>query len=471
MKEKIVFQHLFQILQKYFDSQQDGAFLDYHGSKELRDLLQLDARSNPGDWQEIFQWIDKYLTYSVKTAHPSFVNRMWSGANLPSLAGELVTAFSNSSSCTFESAPVSTLMEKYMIQQMLDLVGFSSGEGQMTTGSSNANMIGMMAARNAENDSVKQGGLFGQEKLFAFVSADAHYSMDKAANVLGIGLDQLIKIPLNRFGEMDVAQLEKGIAGVVAVGGKPFFVGLTAGTTIRGAYDSIVDCLALRDKYNFWLHVDGAWGGAVVLSQKLRTKYLRGIEQVDSFTFDFHKMLGAALMCNVFLINKRMHTLGNVLAGGDTSYIFHDESGNDVEDLGAVSLQCGRRIDSLKWFLDWKFYGRSGLAARVEKYLDLCTYAEQLIAGTPELELIVPRTSFNVCFCYKTEKNKSNTLNRALRQHLYKKGISLVGVASIKERVVLRLLIAHPDFTEKDIDTYFSDLVHVGNLLLREMER
>ncbi len=81
---------------------------------------------------------------------------------------------------------------------MLELVGFTNGEGQMTTGSSNANMIAMMAARNLTNDSVKQSGLFGQQKLFAFVGADSHYSMDKAANILGIGTDQLIKVPLNR---------------------------------------------------------------------------------------------------------------------------------------------------------------------------------------------------------------------------------------------------------------------------------
>ena len=144
-------------------------------------------------------WIDTYLAYSVKTNHPAFVNRMWVGANLPSIVGEIITALTNASACTFESAPVSTVFEKYMIDQMLDAGGFSGGEGQMTTGSSNANMIAMMAARNLTSDSVKQSGLFGQQKLFAFVSADAHYSMDKAANILGIGTDQLIKVPLDRI--------------------------------------------------------------------------------------------------------------------------------------------------------------------------------------------------------------------------------------------------------------------------------
>jgi glutamate/tyrosine decarboxylase-like PLP-dependent enzyme len=94
---------------------------------------------------------------------------MWVGANLPAIVGETITALTNASACTFESAPVSTLMEKYMIGEMLDLVGFKNGEGQMTTGSSNANMIAMMVARNLANPSMKQAGLFGQKKLLLSV--------------------------------------------------------------------------------------------------------------------------------------------------------------------------------------------------------------------------------------------------------------------------------------------------------------
>ncbi len=109
----------------------------------------------------------------------------------------------------------------------------------MTTGSSNANMIAMMVARNMTNDSVKQSGLFGQQQLFAFVSADSHYSMDKAANILGIGADHLIKVPLNHLGEMDSHALQHAIEQVLVNGGLPFFVAATAGTTVRGAYDPI----------------------------------------------------------------------------------------------------------------------------------------------------------------------------------------------------------------------------------------
>lgn len=348
MEQREVINRVATMLQEHVADQKKDGFLRFKEAPELREILRLEDFQDGADWPEIFRWIETYLDYSARTNHPGFVNRMWAGANLPSLIGEMVAAASNTSSCTFESAPVATVMESYMINEMLELVGFQHGEGQMTTGSSNANMLAMMSARNEMLPDVKANGLFGAADIYAFVSADAHYSMEKAANILGLGTNRLIKIPVTSTGEMDIGILAARLQETVASGGQPFFVGATAGTTVRGAYDPLKELLALRLKYPFWLHVDGAWGGAVVVSETLKERYLAGLQDVDSFTWDFHKMLGTALMCNVFLINNRTHTLGKVCSAGDSSYIFHGENNNAVVDPGAVSLQCGRRVDSLK---------------------------------------------------------------------------------------------------------------------------
>jgi len=471
MNDSEVLQQLMTIVQDYYGSRRDGKFLEYKSPGELARILDLNKSVEPADWHEIFRWVEQYLTYSIKSDHPSFVNRMWGGANLPSIVGEIITAVSNISACTYESAPVSTLMEKYMIGQMLDLVGFVGGEGQMTTGSSNANMIAMMAARNTVSSSAKQAGLFGRRPLFAFVGENAHYSMDKAANTLGIGIDHLIKVPYNSRGEMEMDDLERVMDQVKADGGAPFFVAATAGTTVRGSYDSIEHLLELRQKYHFWLHVDGAWGGAVVVSEKLRRRYLQGLENADSFTCDFHKMFGASLMCNILLINRKNHIFNRVLAAGDGSYLFRDEHNSEVDDFGTVSLQCGRRVDSLKWFLDWKFFGREGFCKRIEGYLVLCEYAEELIDGSEELEMLAPRTSFNVCFRFKAVTADSNNFNLALRTRLYQQGISLVGIAYIKGDLCMRLLVTDPAAERKDIYAFFQSLVETGNIMQQEWDQ
>ncbi len=468
MNDNRVFARLFKVIEAYYASQKHGKFLDYRGPAELRDILDLEQPGKTGDWQEIFAWVEKYLTYSVKTHHPMFVNRMWMGANLPAIVGEIVAAVSNTSACTYESAPVSTLLEKYMIGEMLDLVGFDGGEGQMTTGSSNANMIAMMAARNTADRRIKQDGLCGKQKFMAFVGADAHYSMDRAANILGIGTDQLIKVPIDPRGAMLPEELGLAIERVLAEGGLPFFVGATAGTTVRGAYDPLEPLLVLRGRYRFWLHVDGAWGGSVVLSRQLRQEYLRGLERADSFTWDFHKMLGSTLMCNILLVNKRPETLATVLSAGDGSYLFRDENAEFMEDLGTSSLQCGRRVDSLKWFLDWKFFGRDGLAARVEKFLGLCAYAEELVEADPDLEMVVPRPSFNVCFRFKVAEERSNAFNLALRTRLYEEGATLVGVAYIDKILAMRLLVTNPAAERADLETFFGLVSRRGRELLGE---
>lgn len=476
-----VLTRFFGVMERYSARQNDGMFLEYTSPSQLREILQLDRDDSEGDWDRIFTWIEQYLQYGVKSAHPSFVNRMWAGANFPSMLGEMVVAMSNTSACTYESAPVSTLLEKYMIEQMLDLVGFTDGEGQMTTGSSNANMIAMMCARNQANARIKQSGLFGQRELYAFVNEEAHYSMDKAANILGLGSDHLIKIPVNARGEMVPGLLEQKIEEIAAGGGVPFFVAATEGTTVRGAYDPIVPLLRLREKYRFWLHADGAWGGAAVMSDRLREKFLPGLREVDSFTWDFHKMLGSSLMCNVLLLNHS-NTFATVLGGGDGSYLFRDTDDEEVTDPGAVSLQCGRRVDSLKWFLDWKYYGKSGFGRRIENYLELCRYAERCVLEIPELEMMTPRVSFNICFRYRfgndlakhisapVPNQIANACNQELRTRLYRKGLSLVGIAYIDKQLALRLLVANINISREQIDRFFADLVAAGREIAAEME-
>ena len=115
-----IFQRLAELAGAYRDGQAEGGYVTYLPPAELARRLELDRPAPPGDWDEIFRWVELYLRYSVKTGHPGYMNRMWSSANLPSVLGEMVTALSNTSACTFETAPVSTLMEQYLLQAMLD---------------------------------------------------------------------------------------------------------------------------------------------------------------------------------------------------------------------------------------------------------------------------------------------------------------------------------------------------------------
>ncbi len=457
MQDNELLEKITQVLLQCKRSKDDNQLIDYQSTTELTEILDLNKQSTQ-DWEQLFIWIQKYIDYSPNTSHISFANRMWSGANAPSILGEVVAALTNTSACTFESAPVATLMETYMLEQMLNCVGFKQGEGQMTTGSSNANMIAMMVARNQALKDVKKQGLFNQIPLFAFISQDAHYSLDKAANILGIGVEHLIKVPTTKNGEMDISALDKSIHKIQKNGGMVFFVCATLGTTVRGAYDNIEKLIMLKNKHHFWLHGDGAWGGAAVMSPILKAKFLSGIEKLDSFTMDFHKMLGSSLMCNFLLLNHK-NLLSYTCADGDNSYIFRD---NKV-DLGVTSLQCGRRVDSLKWFLDWKFYSKQGFSDKVENYYQLAKFAEGFINSSSELEMMAKRNSFNVCFRFKAQE--SNIFNKNLRNKLLKDEQSLLAFAYIREKFVFRLLISNININQVNIIALLNRLIKTGKAL------
>ncbi len=465
-----LFLRLAQLAGEYRRQQASGALVEYHSPGELAQLLDLE-REQPGDWDEVFHWLELYLRYAVRTGHPGYLNRMWSEANLPGLLGEMTAALTNTSACTFETAPVATLMEKFLLSQMLDLVGFPQGVGQMTTGSSNANMIAMMVARNRACQAVKKQGLFAQPELFAFVNAEAHYSFDRAANILGLGSGHLVKVAVDEHGRMRSDALAGALAHVRAAGGKPFFVCATAGTTVRGAYDPIAPLLPLREQYGFWLHCDGAWGGPVIFSPKLRSCFLPELERADSFTFDFHKMPGSALMCNVLLLRGGAGVLRETLAAGDESYIFRTELDGSLRDLGTLSLQCGRRVDSLKAFLDWKFYGQKGFAQRVERYLALAAYAEEQVRQSADLEMVVPRESFNVCFRFVPPAGQdAAALNTAIRARMQEEGRYLVGLGFVGRELAFRLITPNPNVDEAAIDAFLGCVVATGKSLVAEQQ-
>ncbi len=406
--------------------------------------------------EELYRFIDLYLKYAVRTGHPQFFNQLWSGFTLPGFLGDLFTSLTNTSMYTYEVAPVATLLEKTLIQKMGLLAGFSDPEGIFMTGGSNGNLVAMMIARNITLPRIKQQGYVEGSNLVVFVSDQSHYSFEKAANILGIGSSQVIKVKSDNRGSLIPEELKLKIEQSLAAGKRPFFVAATAGTTVLGAFDPCDRIAAIAHKYNLWFHVDGSLGGTVLLSPQ-HLNLLKGIEMADSFVWNPHKLMGLPLTCSVILLKEKGHLFRTNSTSG-TEYIFHeDESG--ACDLGPFSLQCGRRVDVLKLWLSWMFYGNQGYADRIDRFFELAAYMEQIVHQHSRLELMAPRTSVNICFRYlpKTHLN-INDFNLRLRQKLAGAGICLVNYSYLGKNLVLRPVIANHELTRSDIDLFFNNL-------------
>ncbi len=430
-----------------------GDYADYATTKQ--ELLPFLPNGQANDTAQLAQAIAHYCAHSVNTNHPQFANQLWSGQSKPAILGDILAVLTNSSSATFETAPLATVIENHIMKYLLQYYGFAGGEGLMATGGSHGNMMGMMLARANFYGDDKRRGLAGKHKAYTIINTEAHYSFDKAANILGLGTDSLLKIATNDHGQMDINAVEKlcqernDIMMIVA----------TAGTTVRGAFDNIAELARIAQQYKIWLHVDGAWGGAVQFSPTHR-HLLAGLHWADSFCFDAHKMLGIPLICSFFMAKNR-GLFDQYFTAGDGSYIFHnDEDTQERLNLGANSLLCGRRVDILKFWLDFYYYGEQGFARRIDNCLDNAQYFAQLVQNHPNLQLQSPQIINNVCFRYVAPQiGDVNEFNRQLRQSLYHHNQALFNIAQLGEELTLRLVLTSQHQTRQSCDELLAMII------------
>lgn len=453
-----------EIVNQYLAENSDSntPVVHYHPPEALKAKIDLSIPEQGVTVDRFLALIETYLTYSVRTGHKQFFNQLFAGFNLPGVIGELLISLTNTSMATYEIAPIATLIEQELIQALNSLIGFTQGEGTFVTGGSNANLIAMMCARNKMLPEAKYQGI-QSNPLTVFVSDQAHYSFLKAANVLGIGLSRVIKVETDDQGRMIPQALEKAIAKSYASSETPFFVAATAGTTVLGAFDPLIEIAQIAQKYNLWLHVDGAWGGAVALSDHYR-HLLIGSELADSFTWDAHKLMGLPLICSAILV-KHPGMLAQTVSNADTDYLFHDHE-DSAYDLGLISLQCGRKVDALKLWLAWQYYGKRGYEQKINWLFEMAEYATQKVNDYSELELMAPTQFLNVCFRYvPSDRSDLDRFNLELRDRLVKSGKTLVNYASVNNKIVIRLVLANPEINQAGLDRFFANVLETGRAL------
>ncbi len=469
MENKQILQRLAQIIDGYLERSTGdiSSVVEYQKPSDLEKKILRDIPPK-GDISVIFESIRNYLKYSVRTNHPQYFNQLWGGFSMPAFLGEVISALTNTSMATYEVAPVATLIEKKITKKMCDLFGFSQGEGIFVTGASNANMLSLLAARNKFFPQTKSKGLAKCDSQPAlFISDQAHYSFMKAANITGIGMHNIIKVSSDNEGRMIPEELDKSIRSAMKEGKRPFFVAATAGTTVKGAFDNFEEIYEITKKHNLWLHIDGALGGALIFS-KMHSKMLKGINNADSFAWNAHKMMGMPLVCSMlFTREKGIFKKTTASTRADENYIFHENETSSY-DIGPISLQCGRRVDSLKLWFAMQYYGLERIEERIDKLFELAEYAENKVKSINELELSFPRKFINICFRYKTNIRDIDNFNIKLRDKLWHSGKSMVNYAEIDGKTVIRMVTINPDIEFRDIDIFFQNLKQAAKEIINE---
>ena len=443
---------------------EDNALINHHDYKSLEKKFDASIGKKGVAEDELLSSVQSYMQYCVRTSHPQFLGTLRGSYTIASLVGEFLADITNTSMSTYEGSPVATLIENKLIKKMADIVGFTDGDGIFVTGGTQANLIAVLSARNRLDPNIKKTGLRQQHDLVLFVSDQAHYSFTSAANVLGLGVQSIVRIVSDPLGRMDTEALELAIQTAIRENKTPFFIGATAGTTVLGAFDPIEDIANIASKYNLWLHVDGAYGGSAVLSNR-HNSLLAGCELANSFSWDAHKMMGVPVPCSVIL-TKNSGVLYDACTTIDVqetpSYVYHNVGANSF-DLGEKSLQGTRKADVLKLWFAWKYYGDDGYENRLNHVVELAQYAEQRIEMTPSLELVFPRQFVNLCFIYKPKAGENaDQLNIRVQKRLMQKGQAYINYTDVKGVTVLLLNVVNPLVGEEDIDYLLDRVIEIG---------
>lgn len=437
-------------------------------ANELKETLDISLQQEGSDLESLETAVKAFLHYNPDSAQPNFFKLLYSGRNKPALLGDWISSLSNATMHTYQVGPVATLMELELIKQWNQLVGFEQGDGLMVSGGSQANLVAMTLARHKACPDLKTKGADGR-KLIAYVSDQAHYSAEKAANLLGIGTDNLISVQSDDEGRICPVALRAEIETSLAKGDLPFYISLTAGTTVVGAYDPVIPCREIADEFNLWLHIDGAWGAPVLFSEQHK-HLLAHSALADSFAWDAHKLMNVPITAAVILV-RQPGLLKACFSGGGGEYLFHADENADF-NLGVHSMQCGRRVDALKVWLSWKAIGNNGFADKINYLQNLKSYCVDLISSHQALESIAPAEYLNVLFRYHPQgmddEQALRKFNIAICKSMMANGGPYVDYAQYKGRTGIRLILANDAAEKSHIDNLIVQIEKTANQLLAE---
>uniref|UniRef100_A0A669EMB2 Glutamate decarboxylase 1b n=1 Tax=Oreochromis niloticus TaxID=8128 RepID=A0A669EMB2_ORENI len=454
--------------------------LDFHHPHQLLEGIEgfnLELSDQPESLEQILVDCRDTLKYGVRTGHPRFFNQLSSGLDIIGLAGEWLTSTANTNMFTYEIAPVFVLMEQLTLKKMREMIGWPNGEGDglFSPGGAISNMYSVMIARYKYFPEVKTKGMSAAPRLVLFTSEHSHYSIKKAGAALGFGTDNVILLSTDERGRVIPADLEAKILDAKQKGYVPLFVNATAGSTVYGAFDPISEIADICEKYNLWLHVDGAWGGGLLMSRKHRHK-LNGIERANSVTWNPHKMMGVPLQCSAILVREK-----GILAGCNSmcaGYLFQPDKQYDVTyDTGDKAIQCGRHVDIFKFWLMWKAKGTAGFEQHIDKCLDLSQYLYNKIKNREGYEMVfdgVPQHT-NVCFWYippslrgmpdgDERREKLHRVAPKIKAMMMESGTTMVGYQPQGNKVnFFRMVVSNPSATQSDIDFLIDEIERLGH--------
>ncbi|MGV6809457.1 MAG: pyridoxal phosphate-dependent decarboxylase family protein [bacterium] len=416
------------------------------------------------------------LPAAANPNHPRLMANVLAGSlALPALIQALSAAIKLRPT-SWKEQPASCHIEVTVTRWLGQMVGFDqNAAGYVTLGGSWANLMGIAMARVCKSGwDVRQQGLVGQPPLVIYVSQEAHSSIEKSVQLLGIGSHFLRQIPVDKQYRIRLNVLEKTILDDQQAGLKPFCVIGYAGTVNTGAIDPLDQLAQIAQQYGLWFHIDGAYGAFAALDPTVKP-LLKGIEQADSLTLDPHKWLNIPFEAGCIL-TKHWDTLEKTFNIIPPYIQGMMGTGHNQSEYG---FELSRTDRALKVWLALKQYGVEQYAAMIIKHNALARYMAALLCDQEEFELMIETPVLSVC-CFRyippdidkhSPENQAilSQINLAIEQAILEDGRAMISGTNLAEQRVLRICIVSTAVTQASIDEVLSLIKDYGRSLSQKV--
>lgn len=388
---------------------------------------------------------------------------------LASLAAEVVISALNQSMDSFDQAPIATIVEQKLVRWLCAQAGLpATADGTFTAGGSQSNYMGLLLARDAFlnkqwNWSAQKRGLHPDSgRLRILCSEVAHFTVEKSAAQLGLGTDAVVRVATDHQFRMSLPALRKEIDQLQAQSLLPMAIVATAGTTDFGSIDPIADIAQIARPAGAWLHVDAAYGGALLFSPRQRGR-LAGLEAADSVSIDFHKLFWQPIPCSVFLLADAQQFDLIKMHADYLNPEAHEAAG--IPDLVTKSVLTSRRFDALKLWISFQTLGREKLAQMIDRTISLANHAAEVIRRNPRLELMCEPQLSTVVFRVRpiSPDIDSDQLSARIRQQLFHTGRAVIGHTRVRNHPCLKFTCMNPAAHETDLEALIEQIVQVSN--------
>ncbi|MFF8383282.1 pyridoxal phosphate-dependent decarboxylase family protein [Streptomyces kanasensis] len=389
---------------------------------------------------------DLYLRDAVYFHHPRYLAHLNCPVVIPAVLGEAVLSAVNSSLDTWDQSAGGTLIERRLIDWTTGRIGFGeAADGVFTSGGTQSNLQALLLAREeAKTDDLS--------KLRIFSSECSHFSVQKSAQLLGMGRSAVVSIPCDRDRRMQSVVLAAELARCAAEGLVPMAIVATAGTTDFGSIDPLPEIAALAAEYGAWMHVDAAYGCGL-LASPTRRHLLDGIELADSVTVDYHKSFFQPVSSSAVLVRDGA-TLRHATYHADylnPRRTVAERIPNQVDK----SLQTTRRFDALKLWLTLRVMGADGVGQLFDEVCDLASEGWEMLAADPRYDVVVRPSLSTLVFRYVpaavTSPAEIDRANLHARKALFASGEAVVAGTKVDGRQYLKFTLLNPETTVHDI--------------------